>query len=37
MGSIQCLAELSASLITVCHGSGISYGSAQSDATHSAL
>ena len=36
-GQYQCLAELSTSPITVCHGSGISCGSAQSDAAHNAL
>ncbi|KAM9248542.1 interferon-inducible double-stranded RNA-dependent protein kinase activator A isoform 4-T4 [Trichechus inunguis] len=36
-GQYQCLAELSTSPITVCHGSGISCGNAQSDAAHNAL
>ncbi|XP_036601725.1 interferon-inducible double-stranded RNA-dependent protein kinase activator A isoform X1 [Trichosurus vulpecula] len=36
-GQYQCLAELSTSPITVCHGSGISCGSAHSDAAHNAL
>nr|XP_059867641.1 interferon-inducible double-stranded RNA-dependent protein kinase activator A-like [Delphinus delphis] len=37
-GQYQCLAELSTSPITVCHGSGISCGRvAQSDAAHNAL
>uniref|UniRef100_A0A3Q1LV27 Protein activator of interferon induced protein kinase EIF2AK2 n=2 Tax=Bovidae TaxID=9895 RepID=A0A3Q1LV27_BOVIN len=36
-GQYQCLAELSTSPITVCHGSGISCSSAQSDAAHNAL
>uniref|UniRef100_A0A2K5JJF3 DRBM domain-containing protein n=1 Tax=Colobus angolensis palliatus TaxID=336983 RepID=A0A2K5JJF3_COLAP len=36
-GRYQCLAELSTSPITVCHGSGISCGNAQSDAAHNTL
>ncbi|XP_014402620.1 PREDICTED: interferon-inducible double-stranded RNA-dependent protein kinase activator A [Myotis brandtii] len=36
-GQYQCLAELSTSPITVCHGSGISCSNAQSDAAHNAL
>ncbi|XP_058156562.1 interferon-inducible double-stranded RNA-dependent protein kinase activator A isoform X3 [Dasypus novemcinctus] len=36
-GQYQCLAELSTSPITVCHGCGISCGNAQSDAAHNAL
>lgn len=36
-GQYQCLAELSTSPITVCHGSGVSCSSAQSDAAHNAL
>ncbi|XP_073737967.1 interferon-inducible double-stranded RNA-dependent protein kinase activator A isoform X1 [Callorhinus ursinus] len=36
-GQYQCLAELSTSPITVCHGSGISCGNAQSEAAHNAL
>ncbi|XP_075385314.1 interferon-inducible double-stranded RNA-dependent protein kinase activator A isoform X2 [Tenrec ecaudatus] len=36
-GQYQCLAELSTSPITVCHGTGISFSNAQSDAAHNAL
>lgn len=36
-GQYQCLAELSTSPVTVCHGTGISCGNAHNDAAHSAL
>ncbi|CAD7677269.1 unnamed protein product [Nyctereutes procyonoides] len=36
-GQYQCLAKLSTSPITVCHGSGMSCGNAQSDAPHNTL
>ncbi|XP_068428552.1 interferon-inducible double-stranded RNA-dependent protein kinase activator A homolog isoform X2 [Clinocottus analis] len=36
-GQYQCLAELSTSPITVCHGTGISCSNAHNDAAHSAL
>lgn len=36
-GQYQCLAELSTSPVTVCHGTGISCSNAQNDAAHSAL
>ncbi|XP_053141520.1 interferon-inducible double-stranded RNA-dependent protein kinase activator A [Hemicordylus capensis] len=36
-GQYQCLAELSTKPITVCPGTGISWGSAHNDAAHSAL
>ncbi|KAK1166172.1 hypothetical protein AOXY_G12723 [Acipenser oxyrinchus oxyrinchus] len=36
-GQYQCLAEISASPVTVCHGTGISCGNAHNDAAHSAL
>ena len=36
-GQYQCLAELSTSPVTVCHGTGISCSNAHNDAAHSAL
>lgn len=36
-GQYQCLAELSTSPVTVCHGTGISCGNAHNDAAHNAL
>nr|XP_028604353.1 interferon-inducible double-stranded RNA-dependent protein kinase activator A isoform X2 [Podarcis muralis] len=36
-GQYQCLAELSTNPITVCHGTGISWGNAHNDAAHNAL
>ncbi|XP_072541206.1 interferon-inducible double-stranded RNA-dependent protein kinase activator A homolog [Salminus brasiliensis] len=36
-GQYQCLAELSTTPITVCHGTGISCSNAHNDAAHSAL
>lgn len=36
-GQYQCLAELSTSPVTVCHGTGISCTNAHNDAAHSAL
>nr|XP_060635754.1 interferon-inducible double-stranded RNA-dependent protein kinase activator A [Anolis sagrei ordinatus] len=36
-GQFQCLAELSTHPITVCHGTGISWGNAHNDAAHNAL
>ncbi|XP_041119625.1 interferon-inducible double-stranded RNA-dependent protein kinase activator A homolog A-like [Polyodon spathula] len=36
-GQYQCLAEIAASPVTVCHGTGISCGNAHNDAAHSAL
>ncbi|XP_077175717.1 interferon-inducible double-stranded RNA-dependent protein kinase activator A isoform X2 [Paroedura picta] len=36
-GQYQCLAELSTHPVTVCHGTGISWGNAHNDAAHSAL
>ncbi|XP_062972424.1 interferon-inducible double-stranded RNA-dependent protein kinase activator A isoform X2 [Elgaria multicarinata webbii] len=36
-GQFQCLAELSTNPITVCHGTGISWGNAHNDAAHNAL
>lgn len=36
-GQYQCLAELSTSPVTVCHGSGLSYSNAHNDAAHGAL
>ncbi|CAN9497729.1 unnamed protein product [Ophioblennius macclurei] len=36
-GQYQCLAELSTSPVTVCHGTGLSCGNAHNDAAHSAL
>ncbi|KAK6485040.1 interferon-inducible double-stranded RNA-dependent protein kinase activator A-like protein A isoform X1 [Huso huso] len=36
-GQYQCLAEISAFPVTVCHGTGISCGNAHNDAAHSAL
>ncbi|KAM8933964.1 interferon-inducible double-stranded RNA-dependent protein kinase activator A [Pelodytes ibericus] len=36
-GQYQCLAELSTSPLTVCHGTGISCGNAHNDAAHNAL
>ncbi|XP_065416890.1 interferon-inducible double-stranded RNA-dependent protein kinase activator A isoform X3 [Chrysemys picta bellii] len=36
-GQYQCLAELSTNPVTVCHGTGISWGNAHNDAAHNAL
>ncbi|KAM5152569.1 interferon-inducible double-stranded RNA-dependent protein kinase activator A isoform 2-T2 [Mantella aurantiaca] len=36
-GQFQCLAELSTSPVTVCHGTGLSCGNAHNDAAHNAL
>ncbi|KAM7380506.1 hypothetical protein PAMP_003796 [Pampus punctatissimus] len=36
-GQYQCLAELSTTPVTVCHGTGISCSNAHNDAAHSAL
>ncbi|XP_067405271.1 interferon-inducible double-stranded RNA-dependent protein kinase activator A isoform X2 [Emydura macquarii macquarii] len=36
-GQYQCLAELSTNPVTVCHGTGISWGSAHNNAAHNAL
>nr|XP_046259208.1 interferon-inducible double-stranded RNA-dependent protein kinase activator A homolog isoform X2 [Scatophagus argus] len=36
-GQYQCLAELSTSPVTVCHGTGISCSNAHNDAAHNAL
>ncbi|XP_075789838.1 interferon-inducible double-stranded RNA-dependent protein kinase activator A isoform X3 [Pelodiscus sinensis] len=36
-GQYQCLAELSTNPVTVCHGTGISWGNAHNVAAHSAL
>lgn len=36
-GQFQCLAELSTSPTTVCHGTGLSCGNAHNDAAHNAL
>lgn len=36
-GHYQCLAELSTTPVTICHGTGISCGNAHNDAAHSAL
>ncbi|KAK5890321.1 hypothetical protein CesoFtcFv8_013850 [Champsocephalus esox] len=36
-GQYQCLAEISTSPVTVCHGTGISCSNAHNDAAHSAL
>ncbi|XP_008304795.1 interferon-inducible double-stranded RNA-dependent protein kinase activator A homolog [Stegastes partitus] len=36
-GQYQCLAELSTSPVTVCHGTGLSCSNAHNDAAHSAL
>ncbi|KAM9304782.1 interferon-inducible double-stranded RNA-dependent protein kinase activator A isoform 1-T1 [Gastrophryne carolinensis] len=36
-GQFQCLAELSTSPVTVCHGTGLSCGKAHNDAAHNAL
>uniref|UniRef100_A0A8D0GNR2 Protein activator of interferon induced protein kinase EIF2AK2 n=1 Tax=Sphenodon punctatus TaxID=8508 RepID=A0A8D0GNR2_SPHPU len=36
-GQYQCLAELSINPVTVCRGTGISWGNAHNDAAHSAL
>ncbi|XP_068101533.1 interferon-inducible double-stranded RNA-dependent protein kinase activator A isoform X1 [Hyperolius riggenbachi] len=36
-GQFQCLAEISTSPVTVCHGTGLSCGNAHNDAAHNAL
>ncbi|XP_069589313.1 interferon-inducible double-stranded RNA-dependent protein kinase activator A isoform X1 [Ranitomeya imitator] len=36
-GQYQCLAELSSSPVTICHGTGLSCGNAHNDAAHNAL
>nr|XP_033801532.1 interferon-inducible double-stranded RNA-dependent protein kinase activator A isoform X2 [Geotrypetes seraphini] len=36
-GHYQCLAELSTTPVTICHGTGISCGNAHNDAAHNAL
>ncbi|XP_050772789.1 interferon-inducible double-stranded RNA-dependent protein kinase activator A isoform X3 [Gopherus flavomarginatus] len=36
-GQYQCLAELSTNPVTVCHGTGITWGNAHNDAAHNAL